>query len=203
MRREAIVASDLMRSAYRRIWWAFMLRGLVALALGVFILARPLDSIAALALVVAFWALFTGFIELIHAFELRSIYRQWWAVLLGGLISVGFGIAALYYYPQLSLTFAVLWTAWWLFLAGALAISISLMQRKLGMGWGWTLAFGLVSLGAGLIALMSPPATLAAILGLIAGFAIVSGVVLIMTALRLSSLKDKLGQAVATAALCL
>ena len=194
------MASDVIRSTYRTVWWAFMLRGLFALALGVFILWRPIDSIASFALVIAFWALFTGFIELIHAFELRSVYGPWWVALLGGLISVGFGIAAFYYYPQLSLTFAVLWATWWLFLAGALAISIALMQRKLGIGWGWTLAFGILSFGTGVLALMNPPATRAAIMGLIAGFAILSGVVLIMGAFKLSSLKDKLGHAVGAAA---
>src|SRR5262249_5786679 len=145
-----------------------------------------------------FWALFTGFIEVIHAFDLRRVLPQWWVTLLGGLISVGFGIAALALYPALSLAFAVVWASWWLFLTGALAISAALMERRLGMGWGWPFAFGIVSTGAGVIALMNPPATLAAIMGLIAGFALVSGVVLIVAALGLSMLKDKLGHAVGT-----
>src|SRR5690349_23606974 len=101
-RREGTVAFDLIRSTYRRVWWAFMLRGLFAIALGSFILWRPLDSIASFALLIAFWALFTGFIEIIHAFELRGVYRPWWMILLGGLISVGFGVTALDYYPTLS-----------------------------------------------------------------------------------------------------
>jgi len=197
------VASDLIRSTYRGVWWAFMLRGLFAIALGAVVLWRPIDSIASFALVIAIWALFSGFIEMIHAFELRRVTRRWWVALLSGLISVGFGIAALYYYPVLSLAFAVVWVSWWLFLTGALAVSAALMERKLGMGWGWTFTFGVVSFAAGAIALMNPPATLAAIMGLIAGFALVSGIVLIMAAFGLSSLKDKLSHAVGTAVLTL
>lgn len=193
------MASDLIRSTYRSVWWAFMLRGLFAIALGLVILWRPIESIAAFALVIAIWALFTGFIEIIHAFQLRTAFRQWWVMLLSGLISVGFGIAAFNYYPLLSLTFAVIWATWWLFLSGALALSAAMMERKMGVGWGRTLAFGVVAFVTGVVALMNPPATLAAIMGLIAGFALVSGIVLIIGAFKLSSLKSKLSQAVGAA----
>ena len=193
------MASDLIRSTYRSVWWAFMLRGLFAIALGLVILWRPIESIAAFALVIAIWALFTGFIEIIHAFQLRTAFRQWWVMLLSGLISVGFGTAAFNYYPLLSLTFAVIWATWWLFLSGALALSAAMMERKMGVGWGRTLAFGVVAFVTGVVALMNPPATLAAIMGLIAGFALVSGIVLIIGAFKLSSLKSKLSQAVGAA----
>ena len=52
---------DEVKRMYRLTWWALMLRGLLSLAVGVFIFARPLDSVAAFALVIAFWALFLGF----------------------------------------------------------------------------------------------------------------------------------------------
>ena len=197
------MASDMIRSTYHKVWWAFMLRGLFAIALGVIILWRPIDSIASFALVIAFWALFTGLIEAIHAFDLRGAHPKWWVTLLSGLVSIGFGIAALYYYPVLSLAFAVVWVSWWLFLTGAFAVSVALMERRMGMRWGWTLAFGIVSFGAGVIAIMNPPATLGAIMGLIAGFALASGVVLLITAFGLASLKGKLSHAVGAAVLSL
>ena len=46
------VLDDLKR-VFNRAWWAFLLRGLLALTVGVFIFARPLDSVAAFALVIA------------------------------------------------------------------------------------------------------------------------------------------------------
>src|SRR5881397_2765579 len=99
---------------YRLTWWALMLRGLLSLAVGVLIFARPLDSVAAFALVIAFWAIFTGLTTTVHAFELRPVAPHWWVLLLSGLVSVAFGVAAFYYYPGLSLTFAVVLVAWWL-----------------------------------------------------------------------------------------
>jgi uncharacterized membrane protein HdeD (DUF308 family) len=181
------VLDDLKR-LYHRTWWALVLRGLLALAVGVFIFARPLDSVAAFALVIAFWALFAGIVDIVHAIELRSAMRQWWVLLLAGLVGVGFGIAALIYYPVLSLTFAVVWVAWWLLFTGVLGIYMALQQRTLGIQWGWSAAFGVLSVVASAFALLAPPVTLAAIMGLIAAFAIVGGVALVWGAFKLRSL---------------
>jgi len=187
--------SGVISSVYRRLWWGLMLRGLFAVALGAVILWRPLDSIASFALVIAIWALFSGFVEILHAVELRRVFSKWWVGLIGGLISVGFGAAAFYFYPQLSLAFAVIWAAWWFFFTGAAAVMVAATQRRLDMSWGWTLTFGILALAAGVLALMNPPATLAAIMAFISTFALLSGVVLIITAFRLSALKDRLAHA--------
>jgi len=183
------MATDLIRSAYRRAMWALVLRGVIALAIGVFILWRPMESIASLALVIALWAMFVGVVQIVHALELRAVLDRWWVLLLAGLVSLVFGIAAIYYYPGLSLAFAVVWFTWWLVLTGVLAIFGGLMEKKLGLSWGWTVAFGALSLVAAVFALMQPPITLAAIIGLIAGFAIISGVMLLMGAFRLSAIE--------------
>ena len=181
------VLEDLKR-VYNRAWWALLLRGLLALTVGVFIFARPLDSVAAFALVIAWWALFSGFVNIVHAFQLKPVMNHWWVLLLSGLVGVGFGLAALVYYPGLSLSFAVVWVAWWLMFTGILGIYAAFLEKKLGVQWGWPIAFGVVSVVASVFALLSPPVTLAAIMGLIAGFAIVAGVALSAGAFKLRSL---------------
>jgi uncharacterized membrane protein HdeD (DUF308 family) len=181
------VLDDLKR-VYHRTWWALMLRGLLGLAVGVLIFVRPLDSVAALALVIAWWALFSGFVNIVHAIELKPVMNHWWVLLLSGLGGVGFGIAALAYYPTLSLAFAVVLVAWWLMFTGILGIYAAFQQKKLGVQWGWTAAFGVLSVIASAFALLAPPVTLAAIMGLIAGFGIVSGTALIVGAFKLRSI---------------
>lgn len=184
------MASDLIQSAYRRTWWSLVLRGLFGIALGAIIIWRPMESIASFALVIAIWALFNGIVQIVHAIDLRAVFPQWWVQLLGGIVSVAFGIAAFYYYPALSLAFAVAWTAWWLLLTGGFAIYVALQERQLGLQWGWTFIFGLSGIVTSVLAFMNPPVTLGAIMGLIAGFAIVSGVVLLVGAYKLASAKD-------------
>ena len=181
------VLDDLKR-VFNRAWWALLLRGLLALTVGVFIFARPLDSVAAFALVIAWWALFSGFVNIVHAFQLKPAMNHWWVLLLSGLVGVGFGIAALVYYPGLSLSFAVVLVAWWLMVTGILGIYGAVLEKRLGVHWGWTAAFSVLSVVASVFALLSPPVTLAAIMGLIAAFAIVTGVALLMGAFKLRSL---------------
>ena len=180
------VLDDLKR-VFHRAWWALLLRGLLGLAVGVLILVRPMDSVAAFALLIALWALFSGFVSIVHAIELRSMIKYWWVPLLSGVVSVAFGVAALYYYPTLSLSFAVVLVAWWLLFTGVIGIYAALQEKRMGLPWGWNAAFGVVSIVASAFALLAPPVTLAAIMGLIAGFSIVTGLVLVAAALKVRS----------------
>ena len=99
----------------------------------------------------------------------------------------------------LSPKLAVVWAAWWLLFTGGLGIYIAMQERSLGMPWGWTFVFGLSGIVASALAFMNPPATLGAIMGLIAGFAIVSGVVLLVGAYKLSTAKERIGAALGAA----
>ena len=190
------MASDLIQSVYRRAWWSLVVRGLLGVALGVCILWRPMESVAAFALVIAIWALSGGIVRIVHAFDVRPVFSQWWVLLVDGLVGIAFGVAAFYYYPDLSLTFAVVWVAWWLVLTGGLAIYAAIQERQLGLPWGWTLAYGIAAVVTSVLAFTNPPATLVAIMSLIAGFAIVSGVLLLIGAYKLASAKDAVAAAV-------
>jgi len=181
-----MITSEIQK-AYNATKWALLLRGLLFLAVGVAIIWRPMSSVVALALVIAFWSLFDGMINIVRSFGLRGIVQHWWVMLVAGIVGVAFGVAALYYFPGLSLTFAVVWTAYWLTVTGVIAAYIAWQERSAGISWGWTMAFGLVAIAGGVIAFMSPQATLATLLGVLAGFAIISGVFLLIAAGRLVS----------------
>jgi uncharacterized membrane protein HdeD (DUF308 family) len=117
-------------------------------------------------------------------------------MLIGGIVGVGFGVAALYYFPGLSLTFAVVWTSYWLTISGVIAAYVAWQERSLGLSWGWTMAFAFVAIAGGIFAFMSPQATLASLLGLLAGFAIISGVFLITAASRMIAIQQDIKRAV-------
>jgi uncharacterized membrane protein HdeD (DUF308 family) len=174
-------------TALNRAWWGIVLRGLVAIALGVFILARPLESVAVFALVVAIWALVDGITSMVHAFDLRPVFDQWWLMLLGGIVSTAFGLAALFFYPVLSLAFAVVWVGVWLLVTGCVAVYAAFQQKAVRMPWGWALAFGLLSIATGILAFMYQSATLAAIMGLLSAFAITGGIIMLIGAAKLKS----------------
>ena len=188
--------ADALKTGYNQTKWALLVRGLLSLMIGVLILARPLESVAALALVIALWSLFDGFVNIVRAFHLRGIAAHWWVMLLGGVVSAVFGVAALYYYPVLSLTFAVIWTAYWLAFSGLVTVYVAVQERRAGMSWGWTMAFGVVAIAGGILAFMYPGVTLASLMGVIAGFAFIGGVLLLMGAGKLQSFQSTASRAI-------
>jgi uncharacterized membrane protein HdeD (DUF308 family) len=121
-------------------------------------------------------------------------------LLLTGFVSTLFGSAALYYYPALSLSFAVAWTALWLITGGALGVYIAMQERKAGVSWGWTLTVGLLAIVAGVLAVMYPRITLTALIGVIGAFAIAGGIVRLVAASRLQSFEQRVHRAVEGAA---
>lgn len=185
-------------TVYRRSKWALVLRGLLGIALGIVIFTRPLASVAAFALVIAIWAIFDGIVNIVRAFDLRPVASHWSVLLVSGIVSALFGAAALYYYPGMSLTFAVLWTAWWLITAGAFAIYVAVQERKAELAWGWTLAFGIIALAAGVLAIMYPAVTLAALMGMLAAFGIISGVVMLVGAGKMQSFEHDVSKVMRT-----
>jgi uncharacterized membrane protein HdeD (DUF308 family) len=170
---------------YNQTKWALILRGLLSLAVAVAIFWRPMASVASLALVIALWSLFDGMVNIVRSFNLRGIAQHWWVVLLSGIVGVAFGFAALYYFPGLSLAFAVTFTAYWLTVSGVMSFYLSWQERGAGLSWGWTMVFGIVAIAGGVIAFMNPLATLATLLGVIAGFALIAAAVLFIGAGRM------------------
>jgi len=194
-----MIASDI-QNAYNTTKWALLLRGLLSLVVGIAIIWRPMTSVVALALVIALWSLFDGIVNIVRSFGVRGMVQHWWVMLLAGIVGVAFGVAALYYFPGLSLTFAVIWTAYWLTLSGIIAAYVAWQERSIGLSWGWTMAFALVAIAGGVFAFMNPAATLATLLGVLAGFAIFSGVLLLIAASRMISVQQDVKRAVPNAA---
>ena len=179
--------TDALVSAYHRSKGALLIRGLLGIALGAFILMRPLASVAAFALVIAIWALADGIVSIVQAFDLRSVIAHWGTLLFAGIVSVLFGIAALYFYPGLSLAFAVMWAAWWLIIGGALGIYVALQERKAELPWGWTLTSGIIAIAFGVLSIVYPAITLAALMGILAAFGIIGGIAMLVAAGKMQS----------------
>jgi uncharacterized membrane protein HdeD (DUF308 family) len=72
-----------------------LLLGLVDIAAGVFALAWPGPTVYVLVLVVGFWAIFGGFAEFFSAFNAGETAGTRTLLLLGGLVSVAFGVVLL------------------------------------------------------------------------------------------------------------
>ena len=89
-------------------WWLLVLEALISIAAAAVAVLWPGITVVAFVFVVAFWAIFTGILELAAAFRLRFIDGRSWLIF-GGIVSVLYG-ALLIIAPMAG---AVVLT-WWL-----------------------------------------------------------------------------------------
>jgi len=148
---------------------------------GIYILARPRFR-AAFALVIAFWALFAA-ASRCTGVRVEAMMKHWWVLLLAACRCRVRHRGAL----QLSgalLTFAVVMVSWWLTLTASSA-STRRHAEELGMQ-GLDSRVRRAERRRGAVCIARPD-QLAAIMGLIAAFALVSGVAFVVGAFKLRS----------------
>lgn len=110
--------------------------------------------------------------------------RNWWAIALRGVFAIIFGVLALIW-PGITLGALILLFGAYVLVDGIFAVVAALRQVGDRPRW-WTLLIeGLLSIGAGVIAFVWPGLTALALLYLIAAWAVVTGVVEIIEAIRL------------------
>ncbi len=113
-----------------------------------------------------------------------SLARNWWAVLLRGILTLIFGLAAIFL-PHLTLLSLVLVFAVYMLADGVLGIVSALRAAAQGERWGVLVLEGVVDLIAGAVALLVPGAALLAFIVLAAAWGVISGALELYAAFRL------------------
>jgi uncharacterized membrane protein HdeD (DUF308 family) len=109
--------------------------------------------------------------------------RFWWMVVLRGALLLLLGVAALRW-PGATLAVLVLWIGAGFLVNGAFALVAALAGRDVE-GRVWMVIEGLLGIAAGLVTFMNPGITGVVLLWLLAGWAILSGIVQLAAAIRL------------------
>jgi uncharacterized membrane protein HdeD (DUF308 family) len=73
-------------------WWAVLLRGVAGIVIGVLTFFWPNITALVLLYFIAAWALITGIFEIVAAIQLRRVITGEWMYILGGLLSIVFGV---------------------------------------------------------------------------------------------------------------
>jgi uncharacterized membrane protein HdeD (DUF308 family) len=110
--------------------------------------------------------------------------NKWWALVLEGIAAVAFGLLALSR-PGITLGALIVLFAAYAFADGIFAIAAAINRTDLSGHWGAKLLRGILSIIAGIVAMTYPGMTALALLFLIAGWAVVTGIVEISAAIRL------------------
>ncbi|MDM7487836.1 HdeD family acid-resistance protein [Rhodococcus sp. GXMU-t2271] len=115
--------------------------------------------------------------------QFSPLFKQmWWLVLIRGILAVLFGVVALVW-PGITVWALVVVFGIYAIVDGVVLVYHSIRDRARLDGWGWWLAMGLVSIAAGIVALVWPAATALVVLYIIAFYAILFGVTGIIGAL--------------------
>lgn len=111
-------------------------------------------------------------------------HRNWGWILVRGIVAILFGIAAILV-PGATLTAIVLLLGGWFAVDGLLTALGAILHRKVDPSWVLLLIEGLIGLAAGVLALIYPGMTAVVLLYFFAGWSIATGVIEIVTGIRL------------------
>ena len=174
----------LIQHAVSRLWWALVLRGIVALLLGVVTLTRPAATLAFVLLLFAMYALAEGVASLMLGFTQFRTDERWWATVLGGAVSIAAGLVAIAS-PGTTLAVALALIAAWAVLRGVFDIVAAIRLRR-EIDGEWALAFsGGLSIIFGVLILAAPIASAVAITWYLGIYACIVGVTLMLCGFRL------------------
>ena len=115
----------LLAATARERWWPFVVNGVIGIAFGVLTFAEPQAMAVALVSVLGAWAVLTGVLEIIAAIRFRRVIPNEFLLVVGGAVSVVFGLAVLAQPSIAAVSFAVLF--------GAYAVVVGIAQLWLGL----------------------------------------------------------------------
>lgn len=113
-----------------------------------------------------------------------NLSRNWWMLLLRGLVAIAFGILT-WLLPAISLATLVLLFGIYVMADGILGVWTAIKGRKRIDDWWVLFLWGLAGIGIGILTFLAPGITALILLFYIAAWAIVTGVLEIVAAIRL------------------
>ena len=173
-------------------WGWFMLRGVLALILGVVAILRPFSALFAFTLVFAAYCFVDGVASLIAGVRGAQAGKRWGALVFRGVTGILVGVLFVLLPMVATATYAfvsILMLAVWSIVTGLFEIMAAVRLRKeiegewlLGLSGAISLLLGI---GVAVLVLPSPAATMLSAAWLIAIYAFIVGVVLVAEALHL------------------
>ncbi|MFC9352860.1 HdeD family acid-resistance protein [Arthrobacter sp. NPDC057013] len=161
---------------------ALFVRGGLAILFAIAVMIWPGATVLALIYLFGFYAGMDGITNIVHYFSDRPRRSAW--ALVGGIVSVLAGIVAFAWPAATAVSLAVVIGAWALVL-GVTQIALSLEAKKMLKSWWTWLASGIVTALFGLYVLILPGAGILSLLGLLAAFAFLFGILLLTAGFQL------------------
>ncbi len=173
-----------MRDIFKRSWLLLLFRGLIAVIFGLVILILPDISLFIIVYIFAIFAVADGVVSIIESISKNKVIPRWWFLLIAGFISVGFGVFA-FVYPKITLLILIYLIGIRAFILGIIELS-NVIRRGNEIEEEWFLILtGVLSILFAIVIFFRPDIGLAAIITILAIYAIFYGFILIILSIRI------------------
>ena len=108
-----------------------VLGGLLSVAAGLVTFFWPALTALGLLILIAWWAIFNGIMEIVSAIRLRKVIRNEWLLVLAGVASIVFGVLLLLQ-PAVGALVLIWWIGAWALFFGVLLMALAFRMRHLG-----------------------------------------------------------------------
>jgi uncharacterized membrane protein HdeD (DUF308 family) len=176
-----------------RNWWVLLLRGIVAILFGVFAWVNPLMTLEVLVIVFAAYAIVDGLFSIVMSLTAPKGYRGWGWLLASGCASIVIGVLT-FLWPGVTAVLLLYWILAWLVVTGLFQIVAGIRLRKEITGELWLILGGVLSVALGLYLMANPAAGALAVLWMIAFYALMAGILMIIVAFRLKGFRGGIDQ---------
>ncbi len=173
-----------MTIAIANAWWSLVVRGLIAIVLGVAAFTWPGITLGVLILLFGAYAFIDGVMSLADAWQASKARERWGALLLKGLAGIAAAIITVAW-PAITALALVYVIAAWAVVTGAFEIAAAIRLRKFIRGE-WLLALsGVASIAFGTLLIAIPLAGALAIALWVGAYAVIFGALLVGLGLKM------------------
>ena len=167
----------------QRSWWVLLVRGLAAIVFGVLTWMQPAASAVALLVIFGAYVLVDGVLGVYGAIKTRHQSSHWWVMLIWGLAGVIVGVLTVIN-PAITGLVLTIYIGVWAVVTGVMQIIAAMRLRKEIEGEWLLVLSGLLSVVFGGFVLSQPMAGMMAMVWVIATYAVIFGVLMILLAFR-------------------
>jgi uncharacterized membrane protein HdeD (DUF308 family) len=175
-----------MRLALATNWWSLIIRGLVAILLGIVTFAIPNITLTALVLLFGAYALVDGVVCITGAVRAIEKHERWGSLLFGGLTGVAAAVVTVFW-PAMTAVALVFVIGAWAVVTGIFQIVAAVRLPKYIAGEWLLVLGGIASVLFGVLITIAPLAGALVIALWVGAYTLVFGVLLIALAFRLRS----------------